>query len=59
MQKWIDKRMELHSAVYEQSRCAGFEACCLRDRSASLDVPPVIVPVDVCQRDAARDLVEQ
>jgi hypothetical protein len=51
--------MELHSAVDEQARCAGFEACCLRDQSACLDVPPVIVPVNVCQRNAARDLVER
>ena len=51
--------MEDHSAVDEQPRCARFEACRLRDQSARLDVPPVIVPVDICQRDAARDLVER
>ncbi len=51
--------MEPHSAVYDQSRCAGSEACRLRNRSARLNVPPVIVSVDVCQGDAAGDLVER
>jgi len=57
--KRTDKRMEPHSAVYDQSRCARCEACRLRDQSARLNVPPVIVPVDVCQGDAAGELVER
>ena len=51
--------MEEYSAVYEQPRCAWFEARRLRDQSACLDVPSVIVPVDICQPDAAGDLVER
>ena len=51
--------MKHHSAVYDQSRCARCEACRLRYQPARLYVPPVIIPVYVCQGDAAGNLVER